>query len=523
MNVVIYARYSCSNQREESIEGQLKVCYEFAKRNNYNVIGEYIDEAISGKTDKRPQFQQMIEDSNKKIFKGILVYQLDRFARNRYDSAIYKAKLKKNDVRVFSARENISDDASGILMESVLEGMAEYYSAELAQKVNRGLDTNAEHCLSTGGTIPLGFYIGNDKKYHINNETAPIVVKIFEMYANGNTMKKIIDYLNSMNYKTVKGNSFNKNSIYRMLSNKKYIGYYIYKDLQIKDGIPQIIDDELFKKCQRIIEKNKKAPARTKAEEEYLLTTKIFCGKCNSQMVGISGKGRNKNKYCYYKCKNSIEKSCDKKTVSKEYIENIVVNKTKKFLTDKNIKKVAEKVVELCKKSNNTDTLKYLIKQQKKVELEINNLLKVLESGKISDLIIDRISVKKGEKENIEKQILIEKTKTPDLSFEKVVKFLESFRSGNINDIKYRKSLINVFVNKVIVYENKLTILYNLQDSQSNVLYNTTVVSQEGFEPPTPGLEELLLKNPLILTFFYSALLILEKLGVLVIYIYQTI
>ena len=157
MNVVIYARFSSHSQTEQSIEGQLKECYAYAQRNDYTVVGEYIDRALSGTTDHRPEFQKMIADSSKKTFQGVLVYQLDRFARNRYDSATYKSKLKKNGVRVLSARENISDDASGVLMEAVLEGMAEYYSVELAQKIKRGMDINAEKCLSTGGNLALGF------------------------------------------------------------------------------------------------------------------------------------------------------------------------------------------------------------------------------------------------------------------------------------------------------------------------------------------------------------------------------
>ena len=138
MNVVIYARYSSHNQTEQSIEGQIKVCKEFAKKNGYIIVGEYIDRAESGRSANRPQFLKMIEDSKKRAFQGVLVYQLDRFSRDRYDSAIYKNKLKNNDVRVFSANESISSDASGILMESVLEGMAEYYSAELSEKTTRG-------------------------------------------------------------------------------------------------------------------------------------------------------------------------------------------------------------------------------------------------------------------------------------------------------------------------------------------------------------------------------------------------
>lgn len=154
MNVVIYARFSSHSQTEQSIEGQLKVCYEYAEQNHYAVIGEYIDRAVSGKYDNRAEFQRMISDSDKHAFEGILVYQLDRFARNRYDSAIYKSKLKKNGVRVLSARENITDDASGILVEGVLESMAEYFSAELSQKIHRGWRSTHKNVCPTG-VIPV--------------------------------------------------------------------------------------------------------------------------------------------------------------------------------------------------------------------------------------------------------------------------------------------------------------------------------------------------------------------------------
>ena len=177
VNVVIYARFSSHSQTEQSIEGQLKECYEFAKRNDYNVIAEYIDRALTGTTDKRPEFLRMIEDSKKKAFKYVLVYQLDRFARNRYDSATYKAKLKKNGVRVLSAKENITEDASGILVEGVLESMAEYYSVELSQKIKRGIEVSASKCQFFGGAIPLGYYIDQDKHYQINDNEAIFVRK----------------------------------------------------------------------------------------------------------------------------------------------------------------------------------------------------------------------------------------------------------------------------------------------------------------------------------------------------------
>lgn len=138
MTGVIYARYSSDNQREESIEGQLRECKAFAEKNDIQIVGTYIDRALSAKTDNRPDFQRMVKDSEKGLFDTVIVWKLDRFARNRYDSAHYKALLRKNGVKVISATEIIADTAEGILLESLLEGMAEYYSADLAEKVIRG-------------------------------------------------------------------------------------------------------------------------------------------------------------------------------------------------------------------------------------------------------------------------------------------------------------------------------------------------------------------------------------------------
>lgn len=245
MNVVIYARYSSDKQREESIEGQLKVCYAYAEQQGFDVIDEYIDRAISAKTDHRPNFQKMIKDSGKKHFQGIIVYQLDRFARNRADSAKYRAILSKNGVKLYSANENIADGASGILLESVIEGLAEYYSAELSEKVSRGMNINADKCLSNGGTTPLGYRIEN-KHYVIDEEAAPIVREIFTKYASGMRIKDICDDLNERQIKTSKGAKFNKSSLHTMLKNRKYLGIYIYNGIETPGGMPRIIDEDIL-------------------------------------------------------------------------------------------------------------------------------------------------------------------------------------------------------------------------------------------------------------------------------------
>lgn len=255
-NAVIYARFSSHNQTEQSIEGQLAECNAYAQRNGYTIVGEYIDRAISGTTDARPNFLKMIDDAQKKQFQYVIVYQLDRFARNRYDSATYKARLKKYGVRVLSARENIADDASGILVEGVLESMAEYFSAELSQKVQRGMNINAQKAISNGGSIPFGFKTVN-KLYVVDDDTAPAVVKIFEMYANGHTIVEINDWLNSHGYRTTLGAPFNKNSLRHLLKNKKYIGVYCYNGVEIPNAkYRNALNEAVFAVSEKILRQN---------------------------------------------------------------------------------------------------------------------------------------------------------------------------------------------------------------------------------------------------------------------------
>ena len=330
MKAVIYARYSSDNQREESIEGQIRECTAFAEKNDLTILKHYIDRAYSARTDHRPAFQEMIKDSDKHLFDMVIVWKLDRFSRDRYDSARYKVLLKKNNVRVVSATEVISSGADGILLESVLEGFAEYYSADLAEKVTRGMTENALKCKFNGGSMPIGYVIDEEQHFQIDPLTAPFVLEAFKRYIEGATMKELIDFFNEKGIKNKSGGDINYNSIQRMLNNRRYIGEYAFRDIVVPDGIPAIVPKELFDRVQAKLAKNKKSPARHKAEEDYLLTTKLFCGCCGAYMCGESGKGRSGEVHRYYKCV-SIKKRrtiCNKKSVRKDWIEDIVVNAT---------------------------------------------------------------------------------------------------------------------------------------------------------------------------------------------------
>ena len=224
MTAVIYARYSSDNQREESIEGQIRECTAYAEKNGITIVKHYIDRAISAKTDNRPEFQQMIKDSDKKLFDIVLVWKLDRFARNRYDSARYKTQLKKNGVKLMSATEIISEGPEGIILESVLEGYAEYYSADLAEKVVRGQTENILKGRCNGGRGTFGYTLDSERKFHIDPLASPFVLESFTKYRDGLTMKEIRDWLNENGIKNPVGGEFTYNSVEHMLKNRRYIG-----------------------------------------------------------------------------------------------------------------------------------------------------------------------------------------------------------------------------------------------------------------------------------------------------------
>ena len=357
MKGVIYARYSSDNQREESIDGQLRECKAFAAKNDIQILDTYIDRALSAKTDNRPDFQRMIKDSAKGGFEVVLVWKLDRFARNRYDSAHYKTILRKKGVKVVSATESISQGAEGILLESMLEGMAEYYSAELSEKIKRGQTENALKCRYNGGVLPIGYTVDENRNFQIDHTTAPYVLDAFKHYAEGATMQEITDEMNLKGVRTKRGGKISINSVTRMLHNRKYIGEYQYRDIVYPNGIPAIVSVELFERVQERMAQTKKAPAKHKAEDEYLLTTKLYCGKCGCFMVGESGTSHMKDRvHRYYKCVSvKRHKGCDKKTVKKEWIENLVIDEIKKIIEDDRLlEEIADSALEALSAKNNT-------------------------------------------------------------------------------------------------------------------------------------------------------------------------
>lgn len=463
----LYLRYSSSNQTEQSIEGQMHVCQDFCKRHNIRIVEMYIDRATSASKDieKRVEFLKMIKDSEKGNFDAVIVYKLDRFARSRYDSATYKYRLKRNGVQLISATENITQDPEGIILESVLEGMAEFYSAELSQKINRGMKESAMKHNSIGGAIPLG-YKTVDKKLVIDETTAPIVREAFQMYADGESVAEICRTFNNRGYKTSKGTRFGKSSFTKIFRNEKYIGVYKYHDYRAEDVIPPIIDKNLWDRVQVRVGKIKKAPARNKAKHTYLLTGKLFCGHCGSSMNADG----NSNGYLYYRCygKKNMNESCKKRNMEKNLIERLVAQDAMSFLTDEYIEKIATIACDRNKQEIESDSPIPVIRDRiRQVDVSLNNLLKAIETGSAPDMLVKRMGELETEKKDMEVQLKKEMAHQVYIDKEQVIFWLEKFREGDINDEEFCHTVIDLFVNSVTVWDEpddkfKITIAYNL-------------------------------------------------------------
>ena len=455
MKAVIYARYSSHAQREESIEGQLRVCYEYAKREGIDVVKEYIDRAMTATNDQRPSFQEMISASASGSFDLILVYALDRFARDRYDAAVYRKKLKDNGVRIISVTQPIDDSPEGVLVESLLEGLAEYYSKNLARGVMRGMRENALNCKAVGGIVPTGYVVNHDTmKYEIDEKMAPVIRSIFDMYANGSTIVDIIKDCNAKGYRTNRGKPFTRNSLSTILKNRKYIGVYKFDDIEIEDGMPVIVDKVVFDKVQeRIAMGNRSRPRKTE-DVEFVLTGKLFCGHCGKPMVGTSGTSKDGTVHYYYSCRQHGNK-CAKKSERKDKIEGFVLRYViDQFLSDENIDKISDLIMSALDSDEWGQAIKGLELQIKEVSRKIDNLMKAIEVGGNIEPVVERLNALTEEKKSLENELSRKRVENMSFITKDMVQFwMYDFASRNDDSPEYYRRIVNTFVNAIYIYD----------------------------------------------------------------------
>ena len=493
INVVAYARFSSDNQRTESIDAQIRAICDYCDKNGYNLVKIYKDEAISGtSTEDREQFIQMINDSKDKGFNYVVVHKFDRFARNRYDHALYEKKLEDNGVKLLSVMEQLNDSPESVILKSVLTGMNEYYSLNLAREVRKGQKENALKCVHNGGIPPLGYDLSDDNTYKINEEEAKSVKLIYKMYLDGRGYATIADELNALGFTNKLGKSFKKTSIRDTLLNEKYTGTFIFgkkdkkgkltgKELRVEHGIPAIISKEVFEQVQFKIKnrQHRKTSGRSTAKSTYLLTGLCICGECGGTFSGgyRSVDRVSRNVHYGYLCRQRKDKvnNCKNKAIKKEELETMVINAVKTYIfQERQIEIITNKV---------WDYIKNNLEHSEKGLVEINSKIKSLENknNKLIDMSLDGLINEiefKNKKREIDfaiSELVSEKSKynfNSDFMDKDKIKnhLVELGKNLNSKDDLLIKNILDTFIQEIIVYNDKITI--NLRLFPRNAIAN---------------------------------------------------
>lgn len=468
-NAVIYARFSSHGQNEMSIDGQIRVCREFAESQGYNVINAYSDKARTGTNDSRPSFQRMIRDADSGAFQYILVYMFDRFARNRRDSVMYKEMLKqKYDIRVISATQPISDDEGGEFYEMFLEWNDEKYSKRLSKRILNGIDTCVENGTYTGCKLIFGYkFIDTDRKgkkctihkVAIDEAQAEIVRYVFTEYNKGATKTEIAAALNAQGER-INGNPYNSRTFDRWLTNRKYTGkFYLGKRL-CTTQYPAIIDELLFDEVQKRLARNKILAGANSAVEPYLLTGKAYCGHCGTAMVAGGGTGKSGKKHYYYVCKRKNKSQCDKSRENKDLLELQVTQQVFDFLSDKkNAEKAARETIAYYERRTGDDGLKSIETRIQQAQTKVDDLTNAFIEAK-SPLLRANIERKMTDYEKLladlqatKSRILLERGH--QFTIKDILAFIAELLKGNPTDKAYQKQIIDNLVFMVYIYDDE--------------------------------------------------------------------
>jgi site-specific DNA recombinase len=508
-SAVVYARFSSHNQREESIDAQIRACNEYAKRKKLEIVKYYTDSAKTGTNADRKGFQEMIEDSGKGLFKYLIIHKIDRFSRDKFDAVTYKRKLKMNGVTILSVTENLDNSPESVMLESCLEGMAQYYSLNLSREVMKGMTESAYKCTHLGGIPPLGYDVDPvTRKYVVNEAEADIVRYIFTSYAANVGYNRILNYINGMGYKTKRGGAFGKNSLYTILANEKYAGKFIFnkkveKDLAgkrnphlkpreewivIDDGIPAIIDQETYDIVQIKMRNNKHAGGRFKAKEPYLLSGLVFCGQCGANMYGNTRIcGRGKTKYSSYRCSARANRmGCQNKEIRKEYLESYVLDELySQLFNDHSIQALSTLLSEYNRKKveeNDAET-KLAYTELEDVKQRISKIVRLVSE---SDVSIE--TVKPDLQRLEERKIYIEKY-VEDVQAKKKLAIISEDTLENLiyrskdyvktHNIAECRNFIESYIEKVLIFDDRVEVIFKINVPDEAQKTVTTLKSEE--------------------------------------------
>ena len=464
---VIYARYSSEKQNEQSIESQLRICNQFASANGLTVLDTYVDRATTGTNDQRAAFQQMLSDCAKPVpWDIVLVYAIDRFGRNSIEIAVNKQKLKKHKKTLISATQRTSENIDGtknldgILLENVYIGLAEYYSAELSQKVMRGMYENRKKGLFCGGQVPFGYRVVN-KRLVVEENEAEAVRYIFQQYANGKVAREIIKELTERGI-LYHGKPFVQNTFYSLIRGEKYIGINRHGDEVFTNRFPPIVPKPLFYEVQRILARNKIGTASR--QTDFILKGKIFCGYCGRKINGESGTSHTGAVSYYYKCSARKKRlnDCQKSIIKKEKLETLVIDTTLSLLRNPtNLDAIADAAIETYKQQQRDKSiLSILTNEYNQTKKTLGNVMKAIEEGILTPTTKLRMEELEQKLVELEDKIQIEQySLQTQITKEQVIAFLEHSIACD------PKTIVYTAINKIILFDDKIKIYYNLIDN----------------------------------------------------------
>ena len=377
---VIYARFSSDKQRIESIEDQERVCRAYAEGHGMEVVGTYADEALSGTSDHRPQFLKMVADARGRRWDVVLVYKFDRFSRDRYDSAVYKHRLKLCGVHVVSATEWVPETPEGVLMESVLEGYAEFYSRQLAQNVRRGMEGNARKCLTNGVRV-FGYRTAPDGTYEVEPDEAEIVREAFSRYVGGEALGSILVDMRARGVTSSKGNPVSRKWVDTLVHNRRYLGEYSWGGVTVPGGMPAIVDPATFEAAQH----RGRGRASHPANGGYPLSGKLRDSETGGLWTGSCGTSATGRVYRYYE----LAAPGGTVRVPQDAMEGACLHAVQRALSDRDALRRAAETASAA--SRDEDGARAARQGLAEVERAQRNILRAVEAGVVPDGTRERI------------------------------------------------------------------------------------------------------------------------------------
>lgn len=465
---IAYYRFSSHSQNDASIDQQRELAHEWADAHGFKIVQEYEDAAISGTTDARPGFQQMLSEVAKIRPHTLIMWKTDRLGRDKYVLAMAKKKIRDAGCEIHLLAEHIpTEGPEGVLIEGLMEAMAEYYSRQLSQNIQRGMDYNAQHALYNGHKL-FGYDVDRStKKYIPDPNTAPFVQWAFTEYASGRPLKAIAEEMNAQGLRTPRNAKFSVNMLNKMLKNRAYIGEYHHGDITVAGGMPVLVDEATFDRAQRRFAENKrKGSQRAHGMDDaeaprYWLTGKLYCGECGSTMQGVSGTSATGRTYYYYYCSAQRRKECHLHKARKRDLEDMVLFALHNIVDDEeNVTALALDAAEYYEKNHNdTAYLEALEAKRREVEKSLANLVKVIERGVVSDTVTQRLAQLEEQKSALNDAIGTENVRVSLCEDRHSIQaYFDKFLHADVNDPEIRDQVFEYFVDKVYLYDDKLVV-----------------------------------------------------------------